>query len=189
MLDPERLLATLVRLDAGPGLPCHQLTDFRDPAVLAMARLRADRLLRETTDPADFWLLEQAVAAPVSAGAKIRLSKLAQLAIKLARSRAYFLTASSPVFVSLVVPAYGENVRLLARGSGFGADPNGEDFVRQKSAQLEWLVHDTASGYQVIVVDDMSEPAPVTSGTAIARVVAEHDIPHFRVLDLADAVA
>jgi hypothetical protein len=69
-----------------------------------------------------------------------------------------------------------------------GQDPHGEDFVVQKSAQLEWLFAGTASTYEAVVVDDMSKPKPQTSGEAIAHVVVEYEIPHFSVLFLADGV-
>lgn len=184
----EQLLGLLVGLDAAHLVHSGTGTDFRDPTILTIARSRADHLLAATTDPDELWALEQAAATSYAGHPEGSFTKLSQLAIKLARSRAFILTTPTPVFLSLVVPAYGENVRLLPRGTDPGHDPNGEDFVIQKSIQLEWLVADTESGYEVVVVDDMSKPDPVLSGEAIAAVVAENDIPNFKILYLTDGV-
>ena len=176
----DTLLEHVQNLD---GAMADRAPDFRDPVTLRAARELADEILARSTDPSLLWALEQAGAAP-DAG----LSRLTRLAVKLARSRAILLSTERPVTASVVVPAYGENVRLLPRGPGAGQDPNGEDFVQQKSAQLEWLFAGTTGRYRVVVVDDMSKPEPVTSGAAIAQVVAEHGVPHFDVVFLADGV-
>jgi hypothetical protein len=188
MPTPDRLLGLLVGLDAAQVAHNSGPTDFRDPAVVTIARSLADQLIQATDDADELWALEQAVARTSDDHPDRRVTRLGQLAIKLARSRAFFLATRPSVFVSIVVPAYGENVRLLPRGSEPGRDPHGEDFVLQKSAQLEWLVAGTGSGYEVVVVDDMSKPEPVTSGAAITAVVTEHQVPHWRVLHLTDGV-
>src|SRR5207244_4036731 len=102
--------------------------------------------------------------------------------------RAFLRDLDLPIVVSVVIPAYGETVRLLPRGSGPGQDPNGEDFVVEKSAQLDWLFGGTSSSYRVVVVDDMSKREPETSGDAVTRIVAEHGVPNFRVLFLTEGV-
>lgn len=175
-MDIEQLVA----LDAAVT---ERRPDLRAPATLAASRAMADQILSSTRDAAQLWALEQAGTAS-DAG----LTRLTQLAVKLARSRAFLLGLDRPVVASIVVPAYGENVRLLPRGTGAGQDPDGEDFVVEKNAQLAWLFAGTASSYTALVVDDMSRAEPETSGDAVARVVAEHAVPHFRVLSLTDGV-
>src|SRR5207253_305905 len=151
MPGPDGLTELLLAIDAGVG---DQRPDFRDAATLAAARAAADRILGDPAlGPVDapdraarLWALEQAsTSGEVGAG----LSRLTQLAVKLARSRAVLLQGR-PVAVSVVIPAYGENVRLLPRGEGPGRNRDGEDFVAQKSAQLEWLFGGTPSAYEVL---------------------------------------
>lgn len=157
--------------------------DFRAPTTLVAARSIADRLLAQTTDPAALWALEQD-----STAADAGVSRVSQLAVKLARSRAFLLGAPQPLTVSLVIPAYGETVRILPRGDGPQQDPDGEDFVVEKRHQLAWLFADTPHAYDVVFVDDMSKAEPQTSGEAIQAVIDRDRIPGFRVVDLADGV-
>jgi hypothetical protein len=180
MPEITTLLALLSELD---GATSDRHPDFRDPATLAAGRELADRIIAQSSDGAELWALEQASTA---AGAGF--SRLTRLAVKLARSRAFLLGSDQPIRVSIVVPAYGENIRLRPRGTGEGHNPDGEDFVVQKDAQLRWLFAGTSSRYRLIAVDDMSKPEPETSGEAIARVIAEHSVEHFDVVFLADGV-
>jgi hypothetical protein len=179
-IDP--LLAHVLELD---GAVADRNPDFRDPKTLAAARELADRILAESADGSQLWALEQAsTAGETGAG----LTRLTKLAVKLARSRAFLRSTEQPLKVTIVMPAYGENIRLLPRGSGDGHNADGEDFVVQKSAQLEWLFGGTTGAYRVLAVDDMSKPEPQTSGAAIAAVVAEQNIKHFDVVFLTDGV-
>jgi hypothetical protein len=180
MPEIGNLLAHLRELDAAVT---DREPDFRAPETLAATRDAADLILARSPNGAELWALEQASTAP-GAG----LTRLTRLAVKLARSRTFLLNSDRPLRASIVIPAYGENVRLMPRGHGNGSDPDGEDFVVQKSAQLEWLFAGTGSSYRVIAVDDMSKAEPESSGEAIARVVAEHGVPHFEVIFLADGV-
>lgn len=176
MSRTEELLADLTRLDAGLG----DDLDVRAPATLAACRDAADEILARTHDGEELWALEQA-------GASSELGKLTLLAVKLARSRAFLLTAPA-LTVSVVIPAYSEVVRLMPRGTGEGQNPDGEDFVAQKGAQLGWLFAGTASRYDVVFVDDMSRPEPVPTGDAIAEAIAAQGVTDFRVVYLTDGV-
>ncbi len=177
--DADLLLTRLHTLDGElpEGRP-----DLRASETLATTRRLAEQLLEQAGGPADLWALEQASTAPGSG-----ISRVGQLAVKLARSRAYLL-ASRPLTVSVVIPAYGETIRILPRGAGDGQHPDGEDFVVEKRRQVEWLFAGTPSAYDVVFVDDLSRAEPQTSGDAIRAVVERDGIPGFRVLDLADGV-
>lgn len=179
MPGTDSLLAQVARMNQEVA---ERRPDFRDPATLSACRDLADRILVLSRDAGQLWAVEQAGAAAGSG-----LGPVGRLAVKLARSRA-FLLRSGPVTVSVVIPAYSENIRLMPRGTGEGEHPDGEDFAVQKSAQLRWLFAGTPSSYEVLVVDDMSKPEPETSGEAVARVVAEQRIPDVSVLFLADGV-
>ena len=159
-------------------------SDFKSPQVLRQARDLADRILSSGISYAELVELERVATSP---SMKPTLSTILQLAIKNAKSKAALLGARA-LKVSLVMPAYGENVRLKPRGSGEGCDPNGEDFAVQKSLQLAWLFAGTPSTYLAYYVDDMSKAEPESSGAAIARVVREHGLPNVQVLFLKDGV-
>ncbi len=77
---------------------------------------------------------------------------------------------------------------MKPRGSVEGQDPNGEDFIVEKSKQLTWLFSETQSSYEVFIVDDMSKADPVTSGQAAQAVIESKAISHFTVLFLEDGV-
>ncbi len=178
----EDLLAHTAGLDARIG---GEATDVRAPQTLALCRDLADGILEQSRDADELWALEQASTSSDRSPARSRLTRLA---VKLARSRALLLASPGPLVCSVVIPAYSETTRLLPRGTGEGEHPDGEDFVVQKSAQLEWLFAGTPGSYDVIVVDDMSKPEPQTSGEAVAAVIAAQGIAQMRVLFLTDGV-
>ncbi|HVZ11092.1 MAG TPA: hypothetical protein VG941_01580 [Candidatus Paceibacterota bacterium] len=159
-------------------------TDFKDPATLALARTIASELIRAAADFQELVALEKQTTA---SDLKSSLPNLLHLAVKLARSRASVL-GSRPFHASIILPAYGENIRMKERGTGPGQHPNGENFIIEKSKQLQWLFAGSPSTYEVTIVDDMSKPDPETSGQAAADVIAKADTPHFQVLFLEDGV-
>ncbi|HWA64539.1 MAG TPA: hypothetical protein VG866_01650 [Candidatus Paceibacterota bacterium] len=159
-------------------------TDFKDPVILALARTIADELVRAAADFQELVALEKQTTA---SEVKRTLPNLLHLAVKLARSRAAIL-GSRPFLASIILPAYGENIRMKERGTGPDRHPNGENFIIEKSKQLEWLFAGSPSTYEVTIVDDMSKPDPETSGHAAAAVITGNSIPNFRVLFLEDGV-
>lgn len=159
-------------------------SDFKQPAVLAQARQMADQLIGAGLGFRDIVELEQTTTTPEI---KPTLSNLVHLSIKLARSRVAVLEGA-PFHASVILPAYGENIRMKPRGSVEGQDPNGEDFIVEKSKQLTWLFSETQSSYEVFIVDDMSKADPVTSGQAAQAVIESKAISHFTVLFLEDGV-
>jgi hypothetical protein len=66
------------------------------------------------------------------------------------RSRARLVTAGGGVYVSVVWAMYGETGRMVTREEY----PHGEDFVRVKARQLDWLTDGTGATWSVVAVDD-----------------------------------
>ncbi len=126
--------------------------DLTDPAAFrAVNQIAAELALRDAeADPAAdspaLRQLEQELAAQRPAA-----PVLAQLAVKLARSKRLVAALPSPAFVSVVFAAYKEHRRILPREQ----DPVGEDFLRRKLSQLEWLFGDRPEiGWELVMVDD-----------------------------------
>ncbi len=155
--------------------------DFKDPQTLQRVRQLADDIVGWGLGGKALAGLEGEATTP---DARTQLTAFAQLALKLALAKSRLREANGEVSVSVVLPAYGENVRLLTRDQ----NPHGEDFVAQKEAQLDWLFAGTPHRYQVVVVDDMSKAEPVTSGEAIAARVNELGLMTWHVLFLKDGV-
>jgi hypothetical protein len=156
--------------------------DFKQPQTLLLAREIADEILSLGLSFNEIVELENEMAET-----KSDFSNLLHLAVKNARSKAA-TKESAAYHASIILPAYGENVRMLVRGSGENQDPNGENFIVEKSKQLEWLFADTASTYQILIIDDMSKADPITSGAAALEVITRENIPHAQVLFLEEGV-
>jgi hypothetical protein len=109
-------------------------------------------------------------------------------AIKLALARAYVRALPSDTRFSVVVPMYGENIRLKPRGSQPGQEPHGEDALRWKIKQMEWLLEGSTLPYHIFFVDDMSKSDPVTSGEAAQAIIDEEGYTHASVIFLHKAV-
>ena len=104
------------------------------------------------------------------------------LAAKLAKSRQVITRLERPAKLSVVFAVYKENHRLLTPEE----HPSGEDFLRRKVAQLEWLA--TASpklSWELVAVDD---GCPEGSGQLIEDLAQSENLSHVRVLRLADAI-
>lgn len=117
-------------------------------------------------------------------GARDDVPVLAQVALKLAASRACFREVSEPIHVSVVFAVYKEHLRILP----VSEHPAGEDLVREKLTQLRWLFGATPQhSWDLTVVDD---GCPEGSGELIQEILdefAEAD-EEIRVLFLNDAI-
>lgn len=111
-------------------------------------------------------------------------------AVKLAASRAAVQQLAVPARLSIVAPMYAENTRLTPRGTAAGQHEHGEDALRIKVKQLDWITAGTPHTYTLFMVDDMSKPEEgVTSGEAAQAIVdAEGVDDRVRVLFLEDGV-
>ena len=105
------------------------------------------------------------------------------LASKLALSKMSLKLLSAPIFSSFVVAMYKEHNRIRT-----GAEhPAGEDFLRRKVAQLQWLFKgEIDKTWELVFVDD---GCPEKSGEIAERIIQQEGYDNVRVLFLADAIA
>jgi hypothetical protein len=74
-----------------------------------------------------------------------------KLAAKLVDSRQYALTVERPVKVGVVFAMWGEHNRLYPKSD---TNPNGEDSLRTKISQLNWVTSGTPLDWTLYAVDD-----------------------------------
>jgi glycosyl transferase family 2 len=92
-----------------------------------------------------------------------------RLAGKLVKSRLYALRVEQPINIGVVFAMWGEHNRLLPKTD---TNPNGEDSLRIKIAQLNWITADTPIDWTLYAVDD---GCPNNSGK-IALEIANADL-------------
>jgi hypothetical protein len=155
------------------SMPVRDLTDSdQNRAVLDVASaLAGDRAAAERAAGSH----GPAVAAEASAAARSR-RRLGELA--------------GPVHLTVVWAMYGETGRMVPRAE----HPHGEDFVRVKVRQLDWLT-DGLPGvtWNIIAVDDGCQDQP-SSADLMTKIVAAEGYPgeghrSVAVLRLADVIA
>ncbi len=159
-----------------------------------MLAVVASPVARDLTDPAE----NQAVldcASALAAGdmtvGEIVVAHGAAVAAEAAAvcvSRARLVSIGGAVHVSVVWAMYGETGRMVTREE----HPHGEDFVRVKARQLDWLTDGTAVTWSVVAVDDGCPDAP-SSAEVMRRIVASEGYPAeghrgITVLRLADVI-
>jgi hypothetical protein len=104
------------------------------------------------------------------------------LAIKLALSKMYLNTLTTKAHLTVVVAMFKEHNRIQSKK----AHPAGEDFIRRKVAELNWLYGPKADGaFDLIFVDD---GCPEKSGLIAADIIEKEGYDNVRVLFLEQAV-
>ena len=104
------------------------------------------------------------------------------LGAKLARSKEVITELSHPIHVDVVFAAYKENNRILRPEE----HPSGEDFLRRKVAQLNWLGKASENfNWHMTAVDD---GCPEKCGDIIENLAREEDYDKVSVLRLSDAI-
>lgn len=105
------------------------------------------------------------------------------------RSRARLAAAGGPVHLSVVWAMYGETARMATREE----HPHGEDLVRVKTRQLDWLTEEAGATWSCVAVDDGCPEEPSSAEMMRSIVAAEgHPAEGHRgitVLRLADVLA
>jgi hypothetical protein len=120
-----------------------EAVDLTDPGHEAWAVEAAEALAEAMPVAGDLRQLDQSVAEdglPVALG----------LALKLALSRRLLWDIPGAAHLSVVLAVYRENERILSADE----HPHGEDFLRRKLAQLDWLFSGTPHTWDLAVVDD-----------------------------------
>lgn len=152
--------------------------DLRDEACLEGLLATADALLERSESISNLQQLEWLLASDRS-----QWPLGAQVAVKLARSKALVRSRRRPLDLSVVVAVYGEHERMHRPFE----HPLGEGFLDRKLRQLEWLVEGTPGARTDLwIVDD---GCPHGSGELAREILAErHSQAAARVLFLADAI-
>ncbi len=157
-------------------MPCH--LDLTDPAYERQAFETAELLM-------DLYPKDDELRA-VDTHIVIEQQKhpvILHLASKLALSKMSLKSLSAPVFCSFVVAMYKEHHRIRNRAE----HPAGEDFLRRKVSQLNWLFDgEIDETWEFVFVDD---GCPEKSGEIAERIIQQEGYNNIHVLFLADAIA
>jgi hypothetical protein len=94
---------------------------------------------------------------------------VAEEAAAAARSRARLATAGTAVHLSVVWAMFGETGRMATRDE----HPHGEDLVRAKARQLDWLTDGLDATWSCVAVDDGCGDRPASAEVMQAIVAAE----------------
>jgi hypothetical protein len=130
-------------------------------------------IARDLTDPAENQAVLDCASALVAGEMTVEEIALAHGAAVAAeaeavcRSRARLVTAGGAMHVSVVWAMYGETGRMVTREEHL----HGEDFVRVKARQLDWLTDGTGVTWSVVAVDDGCPDTP-SSAEVMRRIVA-----------------
>jgi len=100
------------------------------------------------------------------------------LVSRLALSKIYVKQTDYPLHISLVLAMYNEHNRVHPKSSD---NPNGEDFVRRKIRQMEWLLKDSPLYFSMILVDD---GCPKQSGKKAQVIIEAEGYKNAKVLYL-----
>jgi len=104
------------------------------------------------------------------------------LVSKQALSKMYVKQTDYPLHVSLVLAMYNEHNRIRPKSND---NPNGEDFVRRKMKQMEWLLKDSPLTFNMILVDD---GCPKQSGEKAQEIIVKERYKNVKVLYLDDGI-
>lgn len=131
----------------------------------------ADRLVAENINDPD-------VVQALTHGDEI----LAELVTYLAASKRVVQSISIPTSVGVVFTVWKEARRLQPKTD---QNPTGEDALRAKVAELNWLAQNTALSWQLYIVDD---ECPEGSLDVAREIIAEDDLDGIELLRLRDAL-
>ena len=144
-----------------------------DPTHQGFVQDTASRIQEETDpDQVERFLLSRRDEFPLAM----------HLAAKLAKSRKAVGSLSGPVMLSVIFAVYKEHHRLMRPDE----HEAGEDFLRRKAAQLDWLSGASPHlSWELLAVDD---GCPAGSGALIAEIARNEGLDNVRVLHLEEAI-
>lgn len=191
--------AAVVELLECTGVVADVLTSA-DPVLLAYLRRRpssqdAAQVARDLTDPAQNRAVltgADAIAdgtTTFDAVAAEHGPAVAEEARAAAAARTRLAALAGPLHLSVVFAMYGETGRMATRTE----HPHGEDLVRVKVRQLDWLTAGTAVTWSLVAVDDGCPDVP-SSAEVMRGIVTSEGLPAdghraVTVLRLADVIA
>jgi hypothetical protein len=138
--NPEEHLRQLLHLSS----TTHEL-DLRTAESQSVVEDLASNLLQAFPSRVRLIAFHEAL---VEAG--MRVSPIVLLAAKNALSRSALLELEEPAHLSVVVAMFKEHNRMLTQAE----HPNGEDFIRVKAAQMQWLTAGTKATWSLHFIDD-----------------------------------
>ena len=104
-------------------------------------------------------------------------------AVKLALSKTQLNALTTQIHLTVVVPLFKEHNRIQSKE----VHPAGEDFIRRKVVELNWLYESKADDtFDLIFVDD---GCPEKSGLIASNIIAKEGYDNVRVLFLEHAIA
>ncbi len=163
-------------LEVTTGMPPHM--DLTDPAHERQAYNTAELLLdlyprEDELRSFDTHITTEQLKHPV----------ILHLASKLALSKMSLRSLSAPILSSFVVAMYKEHNRIRTQAEHSA----GEDFLRRKVSQLNWLFEgEIDKEWELVFVDD---GCPEKSGEIAEGIIKQGGYENVRVLYLADAIA
>jgi len=151
--------------------------------------------VRDLTDPEQNQAVLDVASALVEGGAAGRVATshgpaVEAEAMAAARSRRRLSTLIGPIHLTVVWAMYGETCRMVPRAQ----HPHGEDFVRTKVRQLDWLTGGLPGvTWSIIACDDGCPDLP-SSADLMSRIAAAEGYPQeghrsVTVLKLAEVIA
>ena len=166
-----------------------------EPAVIALSKALPDKidLTDNSQDPLLFSAADELTHAFSSLDALNELDRWLTtcpekyknsmlLASKLAVSKMILNLTTEPLHVSLVIAMYNEHNRIRPKSRD---NPNGEDFIRRKMKQLEWLFNQSSVNFDMLLVDD---GCPNGSGAIAEEIVRIEGFNNVRVLFIEDGI-
>ncbi len=105
-----------------------------------------------------------------------------EVAVKLAKAKHFIVSFAEKSHVSVVIALYNEHNRIMPSSE----HPNGEDFLRVKVHQMNWLFKDVPNySWDLTLVDD---GCPNNSGKIAQKIVSEAGYTNVNILFLEDAI-
>lgn len=144
-------------------------------------------LARDLTDSEENLAVLRVAAGEVD-GRGLRAGVGAEAA-GVARGRERLAGVVGPVHLSVVWAMYGETGRMVGRGEHL----HGEDFVREKVRQLDWVTRGLDVTWSIVACDDGCPDRP-SSAEVMAGIIGREGYPEWghrsvRVIRLADEIA